>query len=528
MKRTFLLPICLLLITGMLLGLTACGDKPDTEKTTPQNTSSDTNKQATNADIETAEDYNFQDDLPAIEKSNAAYLLDPNFAITGGNFSDCIYDYFTVDAMLYFQNCFEETPQKIKNAVKAKAFGEVFRNISPSPFSGQLAEEDYQKDYTAHYSFQNAIGRIAVYVHVGQITHTFIALYRDNESVQDVSYFFINGDLTPELYRIGESLKETASDTIWDDLPAVETSDAAYLRDLNFTVTTENFSGCVEDYLTAPATLYFDDAFHGSIKIEDPKEIDAFVAAFRSTPLIQISKEEYHDDFGWDCRFRNAIGQIAIHGYGDNLIYLEFCRESDAGWNTTYFYAEDSFAEGNLVYDLKQIVTFPVDAVSADEDSYNIWDEIPAITRSKAAHLLNLETPITEKNASDCIYNYFTAPATLYFSNCFEGTRRIKDQEKTKAFAELFRDLPLTQISEEEYLDDYGSQYSFLSAIGNLSLYTYQNHTYISFFREGNSNWERTYFCAEGNLLPELNRIGQSLKNDSEKPAPFEMAENWG
>ena len=82
-------------------------------------------------------------------------------------------------------------------------------------------------------------------------------------------------------------------------------------------------------------------------------------------------------------------------------------------------------------------------------------------------------------NVYDCLCDYLTAPTMLYFESCFDETRRIQDPEKTKAFAEIFRDLPLIPVAKEEPVHAGRDQYGFMSVIGSLIFYEYDGSTYI-------------------------------------------------
>ena len=148
MKRIFLLLVCLLLAAGCLFGLTACNSKTETD--TKENTSETDIGETTDpkedaSEVDTEEDFDDPDnyycawdDLPAVEKSDAAYLLDPDFTVTAENFSDCIHDYFSAPAMLYFNTqASSHKLRKIKNPEKAEAFADVFQDLSITEISSE-------------------------------------------------------------------------------------------------------------------------------------------------------------------------------------------------------------------------------------------------------------------------------------------------------------------------------------------------------------------------------------------------------
>lgn len=172
-----------------------------------------------------------------------------------------------------------------------------------------------------------------------------------------------------------------------------------------------------------------------------------------------------------------------------------------------------------------------------DPDTYyDAWDDLPAIKKSDAAYLLDPDFTVTPENFADCISDYFSAPAMLYFDILTSSEKRkIKDPKKVSAFGELFRDLQLTEIPLETYSacggsnTDYHVSYSFISATGHLLLHEYEGNTYISFSRESSGTAIKNYFCLEGiGLISELDQISVSLKDVSEKPGEFELAENFG
>ena len=45
--------------------------------------------------------------------------------------------------------------------------------------------------------------------------------------------------------------------TLYEDLPAIKASDAAYLLDPTFVITDENLSDCIDKYFSAPVMLFF-------------------------------------------------------------------------------------------------------------------------------------------------------------------------------------------------------------------------------------------------------------------------------
>ncbi|MGI6014252.1 MAG: hypothetical protein ACOX7K_08260 [Oscillospiraceae bacterium] len=158
---------------------------------------------------------------------------------------------------------------------------------------------------------------------------------------------------------------------------------------------------------------------------------------------------------------------------------------------------------------------------------YYIYDDLPAIEKSDAAYLLDLDFTVTPDNFADCMDHYFSAPAVLYFWPTFhtDSYRAMNNSEKASAFSVVFRDVSFLSISQEEYPDyqHYEEQYDIMNAIGTLQLRLWQGETYISFYREGNvSGYDETYSRVEGDLISAVNSVGESLKDDSVEVPGFE------
>ena len=169
-----------------------------------------------------------------------------------------------------------------------------------------------------------------------------------------------------------------------------------------------------------------------------------------------------------------------------------------------------------------------------DPDAYNFYPDIPRIYVSNSGYLLDPDFKVTSENFADCTEGYFSALSILYFGDSIDTIRAIKSPETAKTFSAAFHNVPLTQISEGDYpwYDEYREIYHFYSAVGNLSLRTMQDRTYISFFRntysyafadENLAFYDTTYFYAEGNLISELKAIGETLENDSKAIPDFEV-----
>ena len=170
----------------------------------------------------------------------------------------------------------------------------------------------------------------------------------------------------------------------------------------------------------------------------------------------------------------------------------------------------------------------------SSEYYYNVWDEdLPSIEWSAAAYLLNPYFTVTAENFSDCMEDYFSAPAMLYFrlpTQPYEH-RKLKDPKKVSAFGELFHDLQPVEISSEIYHSAQEDKRScpFSNAIGHIMLHEYQGSTYISFSREASGTAIINYFLVENvNLIPECDQITASLEEYSDMPGDFELAENFG
>ena len=162
---------------------------------------------------------------------------------------------------------------------------------------------------------------------------------------------------------------------------------------------------------------------------------------------------------------------------------------------------------------------------------YYVYDDLPAVEKSDAAYLLDLDFTVTPDNFADCMDHYFSAPAVLYFwhTSHADSYRAMNNSEKASAFGAVFRDVSFLSISQEEYPsylngnEDWEEQYYILNGIGNLTLRLWQGETYISFYRQCRpSGSDTTYFRVEGDLISELNSVGESLKDDSVEAPGFE------
>ncbi|MGI6014257.1 MAG: hypothetical protein ACOX7K_08285 [Oscillospiraceae bacterium] len=149
-------------------------------------------------------------DLPAVEESDSAYLLNPNFSINADNFSDCLHDYFAAPSILYYTFVLSDHDETllIQNE-RTVDFADAFCNVSMTQLleSYPLPLRDKIDDY---YSFENAIGRIQIWE---EQEDTYILFTRMNDFVQDESCFSISGQsLVPQLERIATSLKDVSEE----------------------------------------------------------------------------------------------------------------------------------------------------------------------------------------------------------------------------------------------------------------------------------------------------------------------------
>lgn len=366
MKRLTLFLLCLLLSTASILGLTACNTQ----------TTSDT--------------FHFpQYDLPAVEESEVAYLLDPEFAVTEENVFDCIYDYFAAPSILYYTAVdvpYYETPFiKDKHAAD---FAEVFRDV---PLT-QISREDV-RNFNVDFDFCNAIGFLTLYEYQGT---TYIQFSRSKEFGEADSFFKATGmDLIPELLQAAESLEDDPEKSgpemtypedsgiydFYDDLPAIQESESAYLLDPDFTITADNFYRCLCDYFAAPAMLNF-GPWHIDFDMKNPEKAVAFAEIFRDLTLtptsdrVNLTTEEYRGSY-W---FTNAIGHLSLYS-GENITYIAFFRDN----GFVYDDAVSFTVEKNLVAELNLIGESLLDYVIDPPD------EIPPATSSD----LLLITPAT-------------------------------------------------------------------------------------------------------------------------------------
>lgn len=164
-----------------------------------------------------------------------------------------------------------------------------------------------------------------------------------------------------------------------------------------------------------------------------------------------------------------------------------------------------------------------------DYSYYAIYDDLPAIEKSDAAYLLNLDFKVTAENFADCIDDYFSVPARLLFGNSYAMMRRMTGPKKASAFADVFHNLPWTQIAAADYPwhaeedNDFNrttGHYCFNNAIGDLRLYRFENATYLRFCRgsygpEFTGDETEVYFRAEGDPISELILVGTSLQEVS-------------
>lgn len=103
-------------------------------------------------------DYEIDYDLAAVEVSDAAYLLAPDFTITADSFFDCVQDYFAAPSILDYSFVqWYRTRHFLMQDAHAITFADAFRDVSVTEIAEVPAPEDY--DYT----FENAIGQIAIW-----------------------------------------------------------------------------------------------------------------------------------------------------------------------------------------------------------------------------------------------------------------------------------------------------------------------------------------------------------------------------
>lgn len=346
MKRIFLLLLCLLLVAGCLLSLTACNSKTET----------DTKESVSETDTEeTLKNHDLQKDLPAIEESDAAYLLDLDFAVTNENLSDCLYDYFSAPAVLTYSfkphnDFYENYEQRRIQGEKTTDFIEPFRNVSMT----LISKENLPNDLIDFY-FKNAIEELTLYEENGT---TYFYFCRPTPTIHDYDevYFCVeNIDLIPALNEIGILLREYSENigdyNLYSDLPAIEKSDAAYLLDPDFEINSENFADCAEDYFSAPGMLYFRLAHSTAHAVKDCEKASAFGEIFRNVSLTEIQREDYPDykHYRESYNFFNAIGTMELRSWQEET-YLYLCRESSTGYDSVYFRTDgDLIAEIHLI-----------------------------------------------------------------------------------------------------------------------------------------------------------------------------------
>ena len=78
------------------------------------------------------------------------------------------------------------------------------------------------------------------------------------------------------------------------DLPVIEESDVAYLLDDVFILSADNFATYFNDYLSAPAALYFDYE-HSHYRCEDASAAVAFADVIADAVFVEITYDEFSE-----------------------------------------------------------------------------------------------------------------------------------------------------------------------------------------------------------------------------------------
>lgn len=202
MKRIFLFLLYLLLALGSIFSLTACNSETDT-------------KPADTVDLS----YPVSDDIPAVQESDSAYLLDPGFTVTIENFSDCIRDYFAAPSVLRYTFDVPQYEELLIKHEKVAEFSVPFDNLSLTPISSEqyyensrmfnIWTDDNSAEEDMMCSFWNAIGFLHLYDHDGV---TYISFSRECDLVHGLCFSVEGEDLLPALDQIRISLKEYAKE----------------------------------------------------------------------------------------------------------------------------------------------------------------------------------------------------------------------------------------------------------------------------------------------------------------------------
>ncbi len=178
----------------------------------------------------------------------------------------------------------------------------------------------------------------------------------------------------------------------------------------------------------------------------------------------------------------------------------------------------------------------------ANTDGDTLYD-VPEICRSESGILLDPYLEVTEDNVHRVLDAFFAAPTTVYFSfsgedkptpggGSVDHTYKLRNEKKMQTFAEIFHDVDLTFLSDEEMINVRKSNdpeskqyfYSFYNILGHVSFLNYAGKTYIGIYPsrmfayedDDPDFWEKNpysySFAADGDYLSKVDHAFRSAK----------------
>lgn len=124
------------------------------------------------------------------------------------------------------------------------------------------------------------------------------------------------------------------------------------------------------------------------------------------------------------------------------------------------------------------------------------------LAESDAAYLLKADFDVTADNFHQSVYDFLSAPARLYYGGNLDPWYKCDAPEINVKFAEVFKDLPLYDVSEEEFNsvkeEGHYREYYLRNELGQVTLIIHPDGiTYVAFERGENA---AAYFYTEGDL----------------------------
>ncbi len=124
------------------------------------------------------------------------------------------------------------------------------------------------------------------------------------------------------------------------------------------------------------------------------------------------------------------------------------------------------------------------------------------LAESDAAYLLKADFDVTADHYQQCMYDFLSAPARLYYDGDYDSWYKCDAPEINVKFAEVFKDLPLYDVTEEEFnganSEGHYREYYLRNALGQVTLiYHPDPKTYVAFERGEDAV---DYFCIDEDL----------------------------